>query len=140
MMNQKRETTPTAKNGGRLFRNDLIFIAALLVLVSAVGVCFYLFHEEGDEVVVTVDGKEFGRYSLAEDITVEIRTGADESELNVLVIKDGVAYVENATCPDGICAGHKPINREGESIVCLPHKVVITVHATNEEEAPDIVV
>ena len=139
MMNHKRETTPTAKNGGRLFRNDLIFIAALLLLVSGFGLCFYLFRGEGDKVVVTVDGKEFGRYSLTEDVEVEIRTGEENEEVNLLIIKDGQAYVETATCPDGICAGHKPISREGESIVCLPHKVVITVYAT-EDEAPDIIV
>ena len=140
MMNQKKETTPTAKNGGRLFRNDVIFIAALLLIVSLCGLCFYFFRGEGDKVVVTVDGKEFGTYSLAEDVRVEIRTGAKNAELNVLVIKDGQAYVETATCPDGICAGHKPISREGESIVCLPHKVVITVYVTEEKDAPDIVV
>lgn len=140
MMNQEVKTTPTAKNGGRLFRNDVIFIVALLLVVSALWLCFYLFREEGDAVVVTVDGKEFGRYSLAEDVTVEIRTGAQDEELNLLVIKDGQAYVETATCPDGICAGHKPISREGESIVCLPHKVVITVYTTEEKDAPDIVV
>ena len=140
MMNQKKETTPTAKNGGRLFRNDVIFIAALLLIVSLCGLCFYFFRGEGDKVVVTVDGKTFGTYSLATDTKVEIRTGAEDEELNVLVIKDGQAYVETATCPDGICAGHKPISREGESIVCLPHKVVITVYATEEEETPDIVV
>lgn len=139
-MNQDVKTTPTAKNGGRLFRNDVIFIVVLLFVVSALGLCFYLFRGEGDSVVVTVDGKEFGRYSLTEDITVEIRTGAQNEELNLLVIKDGQAHVETATCPDGICAGHKPIKREGESIVCLPHKVVITVHATEEKDAPDIVV
>ena len=140
MMNQDVKTTPTAKNGGRLFRNDVIFIAALLLVVSALGLCFYLLRGEGDRVVVTVDGTEFGTYSLAEDVRVEIRTGAQEEELNVLVIKDGVAYVETATCPDGICAGHKPVSREGESIVCLPHKVVITVYTTEEKDAPDIVV
>ena len=140
MMNQEIKTTPTAKNGGRLFRNDLIFIAALLFGVSLLGLCFYLFRGEGDRVTVTVDGKEFGTYSLAEEARVEIRTGASGEHLNVLVIRDGEAYVEIATCPDGICAGHKPIKREGESIVCLPHKVVITVYATEEEEAPDIIV
>ncbi|MBQ8846674.1 MAG: NusG domain II-containing protein [Lachnospiraceae bacterium] len=139
-MNQEVKSTPTAKNGGRLFRNDVIFIAALLVVVSLCGLCFYLFRGEGDKVVVTVDGTEYGTYSLAEDVRVEIRTGAEDEELNVLVIKDGQAYVENATCPDGICAGHKPISREGESIVCLPHKVVITVYTTEEKDAPDIVV
>ena len=139
-MNQERKTAPTAKNGGRLFRNDLIFIVALLFAVSLFGLCFYLFRGEGDKVVVTVDGKTFSTYSLAEDVRVEIRTGESGEERNVLVIKDGQAYVENATCPDGICAGHKPVSREGESIVCLPHKVVITVYATDEEEAPDIIV
>lgn len=139
-MNQKVKSTPTAKNGGRLFRNDVIFIAALLVVVSLCGLCFYLFRGEGDKVVVTVDGTEYGTYSLAEDVRVEIRTGEAGEELNVLVIKDGQAYVETATCPDGICAGHKPISREGESIVCLPHKVVITVYTTEEKDAPDIVV
>ncbi len=32
-----------------------------------------------------------------------------------------------ADCPDGICANHKPIHKTGESIICLPHKVVVTV-------------
>ena len=89
---------------------------------------------------MTVDGKEFGSYLLEEDVRVEIRTGAADEELNVLVIKDGEAFVETATCPDGICAGHKPISREGESIVCLPHKVVITVYVTEDKDTPDIVV
>ena len=140
MMNQDRKTTPTAKNGGRLFRNDVIFIAALLLVVSVCGFCLYFLRGEGDKVVVTVDGKEFGSYLLEEDVRVEIRTGAADEELNVLVIKDGEAFVETATCPDGICAGHKPISREGESIVCLPHKVVITVYVTEDKDTPDIVV
>lgn len=139
-MNQEMKTASASKSGVRLFRNDLIFIVALLVIVSVFGLCFYLFHGEGDRVVVTVDGEVFGTYSLSEDVTVEIRTGAQGSELNLLVIKDGKAYVETATCPDGICAGHKPISREGESIVCLPHRVVITVYAADTDEEPDIIV
>lgn len=138
-MTKKEKTTPTATNGGRLFRNDVVFIAVLLLLVSALGLCFYLFREEGNTVVVTVDKKEFGRYSLSEDAIVEIRTGKNQEELNLLIIKDGKAYVETATCPDGICAGHKPISREGESIVCLPHKVVITIYSTETNEEPDII-
>ena len=139
-MNCKMEKAPTVNNGGRLFKNDICFIALLLLIVSALGLCFYLFREEGDEVVVTVNGEVFGTYSLAEDMVVEIRTGEQGCEYNRLVIRDGKAYVEAATCPDGICAEHKPISREGESIVCLPHRVVITVRTTEPEEAPDIIV
>lgn len=138
-MKEKINNTPAVKNGGRLFRNDLYFIVALLVIVSVFGLVYYLAHGDGDEVVVTVDGAEFGRFSLTENVIVEIRTGEQESELNLLVIENGAAYVESATCPDGICAKHKPVSREGESIVCLPHRVIITVH-TADEEVPDIIV
>ena len=80
----------------------------------------------------------YGIYPLHTDLTLSIRTGESGEEENLLVIRDGQAYVESATCPDGICAAHKPISREGESIVCLPHRVVITVRTTDGEE-PDII-
>lgn len=120
-------------------RNDLILIAALLVILSSVGLAFYFFRGEGDVVAVEIDGKPYGTYTLSENRTVEIRTGEGGEELNLLVIKDGKAFVETATCPDGICAAHKPIFREGESIVCLPHRVVVTVRTTSDKDAPDVV-
>lgn len=137
-MNQTKQV-PTAHRGGRTFRNDLIFIGVLLLVVALLGLAFFFLRGEGNTVTVTVDGELFGTYSLSEDTTVEIRTGDDGEELNLLIIRDGVAYVETATCPDGICAAHKPISRDGESIVCLPHKVVITVTAVDDSEQPDIV-
>ena len=89
--------------------------------------------------IIEIDGNTFGSYPLSENRTVEIRTGEGGEELNLLVIKDGQAFVETASCPDGICSAHKPISREGESIVCLPHRVVITVRTTDREDAPDVV-
>ena len=132
------KTMPPADGSGRKFRNDVIFIVALLLIVMLAGLAIYVLRGEGNAVTVTVDGKTFGTYSLSEDRTVEIRTGEGDQELNLLIIKDGKAYVETATCPDGICAAHKPISRDGESIVCLPHKVVITVTQA-DGEGPDIV-
>ena len=122
----------------RKHRNDVLFIAVLLLLVSLVGAAFFFLRGEGDTVTVSVDGKHYGTYPLHTDLTLSIRTGDGGDQENVLVIRDGKAYVESATCPDGICAAHKPISREGESIVCLPHRVVITVH-TSEGEEPDII-
>ena len=122
----------------RLRRNDAIFIAILLVVVMVAGACLYFFRGEGDTVTVSVDGKVIAAYPLNVDRVEDIRTG--EEGLNRLVIKDGKAYVETATCPDGICAAHKPIHREGESIVCLPNKVVVTVKTADTADAPDIVV
>ena len=116
-----------------IVRNDIILIICLL-LIAAIGI-FYLFglREKGDSVKVTVDGKIYGTYSLGKTITEDIYTGKDNGHLNRLVIKDGKAYMETATCPDGICVAHNPIFRDGESIVCLPNKVVITVITKNND-------
>lgn len=119
-------------------RNDVLFIAVLLLIVVLAGAAFFFLRGEGDSVTVSVDGKHYGTYPLRTDLTLSIRTGEEGDQENLLVIRDGHAYVESATCPDGICAAHKPISREGESIVCLPHRVVITVHTTDGEE-PDII-
>ena len=127
-MNQTKQTTkPTAHRGGRKFRNDLIFIVAILALVAIGAAALFLLRGQGSAVRVEVDGTVIGTYPLSVDREVEIITGENGEERNLLVIKDGKATVSTATCPDGICAAHKPISREGESIVCLPHKVVITV-------------
>jgi hypothetical protein len=137
-MNQTNPITkPTAHGGGRKFRNDLIFIAAILALVAMGAAALFFLRGEGSTVQVEVNGTVTGTYPLSVDREVEILTGENGEERNLLVIKDGKATVTAATCPDGICASHKPISREGESIVCLPHKVVITV--IGGEEAPDVI-
>ena len=120
----------------KTIRNDIIFIAALLVIVAAIGGGFFLLRPEGSTVTATVDGVTYGTYPLSVDTVVDIQTG--DGQLNRLVIQDGKAYVETATCPDGICASHRSISRKGESIVCLPHKVVITV-TDGQDDGPDIV-
>lgn len=129
---------PVKNDPKRRVRNDVIFIAALLAVIAVAGACLYLFRGEGDTVTVSVDGKVIATYPLGVDRVEDIRTDGDG--LNRLVIKDGKAWVETASCPDGICAAHKPIHREGESIVCLPNKVVITVKTADNADSPDIVV
>jgi hypothetical protein len=116
-------------------RNEVILIVSLLLSLSLIGALLLLFSKEGDTVIVTVDGAVFGEYPLCEDRVVEIRTN---STLNILVIRDGRAHIREASCPDGICAAHRPIFRDGASIICLPNKVVVSVSSENEKE-PDII-
>lgn len=125
------------KNKQRV-RNDVIFIVALLAVIAIAGACLYFLRGEGDTVTVSIDGKVVATYPLDEDLVKDIHTEGDG--LNRLIIRDGKAWVEKASCPDGICAAHKPIHREGESIVCLPNKVVITVQTADTTNEPDIVI
>lgn len=128
------------KIAGKLhLRNDIILIATLLV-VSALGLLYlFVFRAGGNTVKLTVDGETYGIYSLSEDISEDIITGKNNEHLNRFVIRDGKVYMEYASCPDGICVAHRPIFRDGESIVCLPNRVVITVITDNTTDSPDIV-
>lgn len=116
-------------------RHDLILIAALLLITAAAALGMLLFRTSGDSVTVTVDGQLWGSYSLHEDRVVEI---VSDSGSNLLVIAEGAAYVREASCPDGICSSHRPIRHDGESIICLPNRVVIEVH-TGDSRQPDII-
>ena len=108
-------------------RNDIILISAILS-IALIGLgAYFLFANEGSKAVVTVDGEIYGTYDLNQDIQVEIRSGADNSSTNVLVICDGKASISQASCKDLICVKHFQISKEGEVIVCLPNKVVVTI-------------
>lgn len=104
-------------------KGDIILIfLILLVAGSAFGICRAFTGNGGGEAVVYVDGEEKGRYSLNEDRTIEINGGT-----NTLVIEDGSARMEKADCPDQVCVRHSAISRNGESIICLPHEIVVSI-------------
>ena len=45
----------------------------------------------------------------------------------ILIIKDGEAYMQEADCPNQICVHHSPVSHKGETIVCLPNRVIIEI-------------
>ena len=116
-------------------RHDILFIAVLLFLCAAAALGLYVFREDGDTVTVSIDGQLYAEYPLTEDRVVEL---ISDGGFNRLVIENGYAYVEEASCPDGICSSHSPIGHNGESIICLPNKVVIEIHR-REQNQPDII-
>ena len=134
-MHKEKEVTPGASRTGQKTKTDLILIAVLLLVVAGAALILFLSRMPGDTVVVTVDGQLWGEYSLSEDRTVEIKNG---DGYNLLVIESGKAYVRQASCPDGICSSHRPISHNGESIICLPNKVVIEIRSSGSDQ-PDII-
>ncbi len=111
-------------------RNDLILICIILAISVILFIALKLTAKTGNVVEVAVDGKTVASYNLDEDTRFDIKTEGDH--INTLVIKDGKAYVEYADCRDKICQNHKPVSLDGESIICLPHKVTITVSRGDE--------
>lgn len=110
-------------------RNDIILVLILAVSALALWLCVSLFSDAGAYAVVTVDGKETARYPLSENIEVRLQC---EDGYNLLVIRDGYADVTEASCPDGLCVDFRPISKEGETIVCLPNKTVVSIVGEGE--------
>lgn len=88
----------------------------------------------GNQIKITADGTVYGIYSLKVNQKIEI---TEEWGHNHIVIKDGEAYMEDADCPDGYCEQQGKISKEKETIVCLPHKLVVEVITAEEENTGD---
>lgn len=119
----------------KIRKTDLYLIAGLLLVAVTlfVGIRLYGKMTTTEAVaVVTVDGKEYGRYPLEKDHTETIHL--PDGSYNTFEVKDGYVSMTDASCPDQICVNHSRISKKNETIVCLPDKVVITVENGEEEE------
>lgn len=119
-------------------RNDIFLLAGIVLMAVVFAVVYFFTRKDGSYAVVLKNGNEIARYSLAEDITVPITDG--DTVTNVLVIKDGKAFVSKAICPDQICVEHSAVSKAGQTIVCLPQELVIKIAASNNADSPDVVV
>lgn len=116
-------------------RNDIILISAVL-LAALLGIfIFLLCRQEGAYAVVTRNGEEIGRYSLAEDREIVFEDGAHK---NIMVIENGKVSMKDANCPDRLCVGMRAAFYRGQTVVCLPHGIVITV--VSEDDTLDVIV
>lgn len=124
----------------RKIRNDII-LAVALVLIATVGLLlFVLTKEEGSTVAVKIDGVVTDTYPLSENIEVLIKTGENDENINVLTIEDGKASISEADCPDKICVETRAVSFVGETIVCLPHKLVIEITNEKTDDQIDVAV
>ncbi len=119
-------------------RRDLILLLAVLV-IGLIGIVILYTRPAAlnGEVEVAVDGEVVMTLPLSEDTEVTIE-GVDGGE-NLLVIQDGTAKIESASCPDGICVRHYAISRDGESIICLPNRVVVTIRGGEKGDVDAVV-
>ena len=114
-----------------LKKKDMILIAAVLAISLISFAAIKMTQKDGKEVIVTVEGKEVYKTSIKKDQIYQI---PEKNGTNVMQIKDGKVTMKKADCKDQICADHKAIEKSGETIVCLPHKVVIEIQSEDGKE------
>lgn len=104
------------------------FLVVIILLVICVGgIALFYFINATDQALsvrVTRQGEVIATLPLSVDHT---ETFTDASGSNTLVISNGTAKISEADCPDHICVKTYPVSSPGETIVCLPHKLVVEV-------------
>lgn len=123
-------------------KNDLILIISLLVAAALILLVYNSIRAEGAVAVVTWDKEVTATYPLDEDRTVLLipgkepqeeesieaaRSEAGNNDYNILVIRDGSASVEDASCRDRLCVKQHSAKKTGDAIVCLPNKTIVSV-------------
>lgn len=113
-------------------RNDFLLLGTVLLLATAIFLCYrFIPRQNGDLVVVKENGTIIKTFPIEKNTsyTIHAKTGG----MNVLQIKDGFAFVKDADCPDKLCVHQKKISKKGETLVCLPHKIVVSIQSASDQ-------
>ena len=89
--------------------------------------------------VITDHGSEVERIDMTALADAEYLEIDGDYHLTVKLSPDGVE-VTDSDCPHQDCVHTAPIARAGQSIVCLPAQIVITLTGTPAADAPDVIV
>jgi len=106
-----------------------ILIFSVAVFAAALCVALFLFNASkirGERANIYKDGKIVQTLDLNTPKEIDLGT-------NIILVKDGTICVKSATCPDKLCVKQGEISFGGESVICLPNKVVIEVTGKSQD-------
>jgi hypothetical protein len=114
---------------------DVILIAALVLVCLIFVLAVYLIPFEGKPVVnVYIDNELIDSFDL-EDEDEEYREVEIETQYgyNLLIVSEGIAFIDESDCHTGSCVSSKVISRPGSMIICAPHHLVIKIETVPDE-------
>lgn len=114
-----------------------MLVAFALFFSLILFLCISFFSSKGDYATVKVNDFTVAELPLSVDKVYEIET--ENGITNIIEISGGEVKMISAECPDKICVHHRSISKNGESIICLPNKVVVTVVSQTENEVDGVV-
>ncbi len=101
-------------------KGDFVIIGAVAtVFVMSIALLFS-FSKQGSRVVIKQNDEIIYNQSINKNSVFDTGT-------NVVVVKDGEVFVKKANCKNQVCVNTGKISKKGESIVCLPNKVIVEI-------------
>lgn len=115
-------------------KGDYIVISLLLTIFIVLSVKINSSYIDTDDkyVSVQVNGEEIKQITISEELkTYPIRTSFG---LNVLQIKNKKVKIIEASCPDKIDVKFGEIDKVGQSIICMPNRLIIQIKSNKPNE------
>lgn len=152
-------------DGGRIRRTDICLVVFFLFLALGCFILFAARRTDGQVLRISYDGQTLTEvpllqaqkteadngtaryclilyeegascewYEVCPDLTSAVPEGVS---YNLLAVSASGVTMEAADCRDQICVHHIPITGGGESIICLPHKLVAEIAGEADSETLD---
>ena len=119
------------KDKDTIKKRDIV-LAAVLLILGITGVLIVKYGlKSGNTADVYIDDKLVQTIDKSVDDEYTFQT---DKGSNTVEVRNGAVSMKSADCPDKVCVRMGTKNRNGETITCLPHKLVIEVHGGQEQE------
>lgn len=122
---------------------DLIIIVCLILVSFLPLVVFGMQQREAPATVTAVlkvDGQVIKTFDLDEqEAAYTYRYEADDGDYNLIEVDGEQIRIKEANCGDQVCVRRGWISKSGETIVCLPHKLVVEINASDGSESGSVI-
>lgn len=109
----------------RYKKEGLLIVIILLISGALLLANRIIFSKPANQVEISVNGEVVRILDLDQDADILIQGYGDGT--NRFVIQDGKVHVSEATCPDKLCMHQGWVQITGESLVCLPNRVMARI-------------
>ena len=107
-------------------KTGLIVIIALIAAACILAVVFWFMNKgPASSVVIKVDGNVVKTVSINQNQTINVE--GYNGGYNIVNIENGVVDVREADCDKQICVNSSAITKPGQTITCIPHRVVVEI-------------
>lgn len=121
----------------KLKKADILVI--ILLVITSFLIYFFtnkLPKEENDiskKVVITVDGKIYKELPLTNNTKEKIDINTIYGK-NEVIIENGKVYMHESNCKEKICMKMGKISIAGDSIICLPNRLMVKIVSDKKNE------
>ncbi|OJG83646.1 hypothetical protein RV14_GL000880 [Enterococcus ratti] len=127
-----------------LFKPWDIFILVLLIALSFLPILVFSYQQENaatkKEAVLRVDGTQIKVFPLTSGNKRYTYTYKDiHGDYNLIEIDGDKIRIKEADCGDQICVRRSWAFKNGETIVCLPHKLVIEIRSIDGSDEDSLI-